>query len=190
MVELHGSHVNTLPCHICGIFLKTQTSLDNHVKRHNSKPTDPHLCIDCGKTCKTKFDMLKHVERMHSDTKYNCKQCDSEFSAKISLISHMRRRHGKPREKLESCTQCQKTFYTLRNLKKHISDVHDKIKAFRCEECQFKCARMDNLNLHRRKSHNKENLTKAMLISMVENDEHPFYTKTDREMIKLALPSY
>ena len=189
-VRLHGSHVNTLPCHICGMFLKSQPSLVYHVKRHHSSKPDPHLCGDCGKTFKTKADMLNHVERMHSDTKYSCKECSAEYRAKASLKAHIRRRHGKPREKPETCSQCEKSFYTLRDLKKHISDVHDKIKAFRCEECQFMCARMDNLNLHSRKSHNKQKLTKDMLISMVEKEEHPFYNKTDLEMLKLAVPNY
>ena len=143
MVELHGAHVNTLPCHICGIFLKNQPSLDYHVKRHHNSKTI--LCVDCGRTFKSKSDMITHVERMHSDTKYICPmpECGSEFRAKISMRAHIRRRHGKPREKGEICSQCQKAFYTLSNLKKHISDVHDKLKAFFCEECQFKCARLD-----------------------------------------------
>ena len=189
MVALHGSHVNTLPCHICGIFLKTQQSLDHHLKRHHiSKPG--FVCSDCGKTFTSKTDMVSHFERIHSDTKYSCKECGSEFRAKMTLKAHIRRSHGKPREKPETCTQCQKNFYTLANLKKHISDVHDKIKAFHCEECQFQCARMDNLNLHRRKSHNKQNITKTMLISMVENDQHPFYTAADLEMIKLSASGY
>ena len=191
-VREHDSHVNTWPCHICGKFFPTQVYLENHIKNIHETSKPAVLCGDCGRTFKNKSDMISHVERIHSseDKRYNCKECGAEFGARKSLMAHIRRKHVKPREKTEPCSQCQKTFYTLSQLKKHISDVHDKIKAFHCEECQFQCARMDNLNLHRRKSHNKGNITKSMLISMVENDQHPFYTKSDLPMINIAQANY
>ena len=191
MVAIHNSHINTVPCHICGKFFKEQFNLEIHIKNIHERSKAAVLCGVCGKTFKCNADMLSHMESFHSEEKnYKCKDCEAEFKTKKSLMRHIRKLHLKLREKTETCSQCQKTFYTLPQLKKHISDVHDKIKAFHCEECQFQCARMDNLNLHRRKSHNKKNLTKTMLISMVENDEHPFYTKNDLPMINLAQAGY
>ena len=189
MTKQHGSHVNTIPCHICGKLFKTELGLQKHLKLHEVNKQQI-LCGDCGMTFGTKSDMREHVERVHSDKKYICNDCGKELTGKTGWMRHIRTIHVRPREKNEICSQCQKTFYSLTNLRKHISDVHDKIKAFYCEVCPFKCARMDNLNLHRRKSHNKQNITKTMLISMVENDEHPFYTKNDLPMLKLAVPGY
>ena len=95
------------------------------------------------------------------------------------------------KERREKCPQCEKSFYEERQLRKHISDVHLKLKPFYCEGCQFQCARLDNLNLHRRKSHNRQDkMTKALLLSMAENDEHPFYTRDDLEMIRAAQGHY
>ena len=68
-------------------------------------------------------------------------------------------------------------------LKKHISNVHEKLKPFYCEVCVFRCSRLSNLNVHR-KTHSKTRISKAMLISMVESDEHPFYTKDDLLMLR------
>ena len=46
-------------------------------------------------------------------------------------------------------------------------------------------------HLYRRKSHNRQDkMTKALLLSMVENDEHPFYTRDDLEMIRAAQGHY
>ena len=47
----------------------------------------------------------------------------------------------------------------------------------------FRCSRLSNLNVHR-KSHSKAKITKPMLINMVMNGEHPFYTREDIPMIE------
>merc|ERR1711963_400792 len=128
---------------------KNEYNLKTHHLKFHEENKEKILCGDCGMTFRTKNEMQNHVESVHSDTKYTCNQCGREFKSKRNWMKHIRERHLQPREKTEICSQCQKTFYKLANLKKHISDVHDKIKAFYCEVCPFKCARLDNLNLHR-----------------------------------------
>jgi uncharacterized Zn-finger protein len=78
------------------------------------------------------------------------------------------------------CDQCDKRFADAKHLREHIIAVHDKLKPFACEMCDFKCARTDNLNVHRRKNHGI--LTK---VSRAEHDEwvqmgqHPFMSKKE-----------
>ena len=128
--------------------------------------------------------MMRHVERVHTDQNqtFNCKECGKKLKNQYSLLRHAKTYHS-GREPIK-CSHCDKSFFEERMLQKHFSDVHDKRKPFYCDICQFQCARLSNLNLHRAKSHNRQDkLTKLMLISMVENDQHPFYTRDDLPMI-------
>jgi len=70
------------------------------------------------------------------------------------------------------------------DLRKHISQVHDKLKPFYCENCQFRSGTVSNLNIHRMKSHQSPKLSKKNLIEMVENGQHPRYTISDLPMIR------
>ena len=183
MAERHDSHLNTMACHLCGKFLKNQLLLESHIKTvHEKINSSSALCGDCGKTFKSKHILRRHVDRVHSEQTLNCKECGKKLKNGDSLLKHVRLYHS-GREPIK-CDKCDKSFYEERTLQKHVSDVHDKLKPFYCDICQFQCARLSNLNLHRRKSHNvQDKLTKLLLISMVENDQHPFYTRDDLPMI-------
>ena len=171
----HGFNLTALFCHLCGKSFKDKYTLKNHITAvHEKSPSAKALCVDCGKTFSSKHALQVHHERFHSDLSFKCPKCDTEKKNTASLRRHMRNHHTSL-ERVK-CTQCDKSFRQKIKLRKHISDVHDRLKPFYCEECQFQCARLDNLNLHRRKSHNRlDKKNKALLISMVENDQHPFY---------------
>ena len=62
--------------------------------------------------------------------------------------------------------------------------VHDKLKPFYCENCQFRSGTVSNLNIHRAKSHQSPKLSKKNLIEMVETGQHPHYTISDLPMIR------
>ena len=86
--------------------------------------------------------------------------------------------------KQHKCDRCEKSFMRPVDLRKHISQVHDKLKPFYCENCQFKSGTVSNLNIHRMKSHQSPKLSKKNLIEMVENGQHPHYTISDLPMIR------
>ena len=133
------------------------------------------------------YALQQHQQSIHSDLSFKCTECNAEKKNTHSLRRHIRSRHSDRKK----CPQCEKSFSQEIQLRKHISDVHDKLKPFYCEGCPFKCARLDNLNLHRRKSHNRlDKMTKALLLSIVKNDQHPFYTREDLEMFKAAQGHY
>ena len=181
MVKMHSSHVNTFPCELCGSFLKTQENLEIHHRLVHSVSDSSHLCGECGKVYKHSSQLRMHVLRYHSGEVFSCGQCEMTFISRMHLKRHITIRHT---EKSFQCDQCDRTFHRPIALKTHIASVHDKLKPFYCELCDFKCARLSNLHLHRKKTHNLVQYSKEMLIKMVENDEHPKYTRADLAMLK------
>ena len=182
MVEVHSTHINALPCDVCGKCFKSRGTLENHRKKVHENSHEEHLCVECGKIFNSKRNLVLHFERHHSNKEFVCHDCEAIFRSRKDLREHIKRRHT-VREKTEKCTRCDKDFYSTVALKKHISNVHEKVKPFYCEVCVFRCSRLSNLNVHR-KTHNKDRISKAMLISMVENEEHPFYSKDDLPMLR------
>ena len=166
----HNVGIDNLPCHTCGKLFQRQLLLDVHIK--NVHEDHNLLCGDCGRLFKNKQYLRNHIERIHtSHLDVFCPECGNKFRYKTDLKKHIRRVHS-IREK--KCEICDKKFTYNSSLIKHVQSVHEKLKPFHCEVCEFRSARIDNLNLHRRKSHNKDKITKRNLISLVESGEHPF----------------
>ena len=53
-------------------------------------------------------------------------------------------------EMLYTCETCQKTFTHMRNLKRHVKDVHGE-KKFVCEQCGESFTRKVNLERHQKR---------------------------------------
>ena len=86
------------------------------------------------------------------------------------------------------CDSCGKRFVNKNKLGQHVQAIHDKLKPYLCELCPFECAKVTNLNIHRKKSHGvQEILNKSKLIAQVKNGEHPYY---DEEKFQLLLTAH
>ena len=181
MAQVHGSHIDTFPCEVCGSFFTSKVGLSNHLKRVHTQTERSHLCVECGKVYSDLALLKLHSNRVHSGEVFTCVKCDTSFNSKRCLRRHIVSKHT---DRTLQCDQCDRSFHDMYGLRKHITSVHDKLKPFFCEVCDFKCARLTNLHLHRRKSHNKAKYSKEMLINMVENGEHPKYTIADLAMLK------
>jgi len=182
MVAVHDTHLNTVNCEKCGSIFKNEDSLREHIKRIHESPSE-FLCGECGKISRSKCDLKMHINIMHQIEKVDCKECGRSFACKFYLVRHIKKVHS-IRKKTEKCNQCEMEFYNMNSLKSHIFGVHEKLKPWYCEFCDFKCSRLGNLNLHRRKSHNQPSIiTRKTIIQMVENEQHLFYTKDDLSMI-------
>ena len=51
---------------------------------------------------------------------------------------------------VESCDQCEKTFKDGWMLRRHRESVHEKFRAFDCDQCDFKGKRKQHLEDHMR----------------------------------------
>jgi uncharacterized C2H2 Zn-finger protein/very-short-patch-repair endonuclease len=63
--------------------------------------------------------------------------------------------YQRSRELVYSCQQCDYVSKRLGDLKKHVKQVHDKIKDFRCPQCDYKTSRSGNLKQHIKDVHSK-----------------------------------
>ena len=68
--------------------------------------------------------ILRHIELIHQ-----CRECGDCFS---NLKIHIDDIHGQNSIK-HQCQSCEKTFYDLENLQKHLKNGHEKIS--KCELC-------------------------------------------------------
>lgn len=106
-------------CNICGLILKSNKNLNEHIQAiHEAPNTRDYKCDECGKEYKTLRVLSKHKRYTHS--KY---------------------------EKI-SCEKCGKLFTNLKTLSTHIKLVHDKVKPFKCEFCDSTFGRNDYLKSH------------------------------------------
>ena len=172
MREIHENVLaeNMQTCPTCG---KSYKNLDTHMKTHEIETS---LCVECGKTFKNKVRLKTHISLCHKQNPVACSVCQTVFQSKRKLMRHIKIRHLNIRS--YQCEYCSKAFPEKSKLTKHVMAVHDKIKPYVCEICGFKCARVDNLNLHRRKAHSEQKyLSREMLRMLVENEEHPFCDK-------------
>ena len=192
-LERHMSHYhqqgNLVSCDQCGKGYKDQARLTNHINRKHAGPYQfkrEHLCVECGKVLSSKVNLDNHIYRFHSDNAIKCQECEREFRHPYDLVRHIGQVHT-AKEKTERCTQCDKMFYNSKALQLHVRSIHEKLKPWYCEFCPFKCSRLSNLNDHRRKSHNKMNLSRMTLLDLVEHDQHPSYNKDDLPMLQTLI---
>ena len=172
-------------CHECGKTFPNTVSLNGHrMEFHNMpKPTKPkptkseskegHLCVECNKTFIKKDSFTQHIETVHCEgSEVKCSECDKSFKSFFHLKIHVRRNHKNPDH---VCNQCGKAFKVKLQLTKHVKVVHDKVRAYGCEKCQYKGSSIFNFNLHRKKMHQMfEPLTRIMLRDMIMKGDHPF----------------
>ena len=184
MADNHNFHINTYPCSLCGQLLKSESTLYTHMQ-HIHDTNETKLCSICGKSFRNKAGLNKHIERVHSNLEFPCVLCGKVFGCKSDMRTHFNRLHS-GKEKQHKCQKCEKAFFLPKDLRKHISQIHDKLKPFFCEVCQFRTATISNLNIHRKKSHERPSISKKALVELVETGQHPYYTLSDIPMIRIG----
>ena len=188
MRNIHNSQTNKLACDQCDKLLKTERSLRVHKKQFHTVHSARFLCVECGAVMKSKAGLKDHIERFHSGQKFLCVECGRNFKMRKDLGRHIANVHTE-RERKFPCAQCDKSFYNFVDLKNHVALLHDKSQAkpWHCEVCPFKASRLGNLNQHRRKVHSEGNISRRRLIEMVQNDQHPFYTRDQLHLVQQGI---
>ena len=133
-------------CETCHKVFQTENLLENHKVVHDEMNKD-HLkiqhihdghkdfnCESCGKSFSSKYYLEIHYRTIHKGHKdeninsnYICYYCDISFQNENNLTEHGLEKHV--------CDICCKKFKQTSHLRRHIKDVHEKIKDFMCDYC-------------------------------------------------------
>ncbi|KAL1451800.1 hypothetical protein WDU94_006144 [Cyamophila willieti] len=112
----------------------------------------------CTYVCSTRSQLgshLKHHARVHK--RHACESCDAVYRTRAMLLQHVTREHKKKRKQkqegdrwytMKQCLLCLRTYSDIKCLKKHIREVHKRLKPFQCAVCGFSTGRKASLQLH------------------------------------------
>ena len=92
----------------------------------------------------------KNVE--FSETQQDNEWLNNKFNENIVGEHHFVK--DKHKTYSHKCNQCDYVSIKMFNLIRQIKDVHDKIKDYKCEMCEYAASRKDTLKLHRMSVHN------------------------------------
>lgn len=167
---------NTVQCEKCQKVLKNKESLRTHTRDvHGTKRC---CTIEgCNFKCSTARQLRDHVQRVHlGRMKYRCKfpGCEIQSNSKVHLGHHMAKHYDdrpfhckmdgctsafvrlsdlKHHERYHlpptfSCSICDKKFHQKSQAKTHEKQVHEKIRPYKCDECDASFSQPKHLENH------------------------------------------
>jgi len=178
------SQTKTFLCETCHRAFRRKDHLKNHEKVHDpGKQVYTCSYNNCGRTYNSVSSFRKH-QAMHSaeEGQLDCKICKMVLQSQDELMNHLKVHAGSRTikgsvDKKFVCNQCEKKFFTRKDLKRH-SVVHTGNREFSCPHCTQRFGRKDHMTRHAKKTHASfyEN-SRTRLISTPVPD-HP----TDQEL--------
>jgi hypothetical protein len=162
----HRRSPHTHKCKLCPTYKFTPISLQWHKKKgHCEKNSSSYKCEQCDFTCRSDFNLNKHVTKMHG---IKCKHCEHISFRKTDLNRHMYKNHnevftcaicgyiGKSEASLKNhlsmghthrCKLCPKLKFNLTTLSIHMLEAHAN-QLLKCDLCRFKTRDEDRWNKH------------------------------------------
>lgn len=131
-------------------FEKSSGSARNRAAKKISKGSRPELiCKICFQTFAAPRNLRHHIEGVHMKIRgFSCDLCSKSFTRKATLQKHMVIHIGHSHRQVQ-CQICNK-FLTSRDiLRRHINDVHAKVKNFSCDLCPYKCFEKTKMRRHK-----------------------------------------
>ncbi|XP_022920215.1 zinc finger protein draculin-like isoform X14 [Onthophagus taurus] len=132
-------------CMICSKILGSKSSLQDHLRTHQS--IKRYMCEICGKGV-TSLESLKIHERGHRGEKpFACKHCPKKFVSNALLRPHERIHTN---EKPYVCQTCNKAFNQYGSYKIH-TRIHTGERPYGCHLCEKRFPSRTALNTHLKK---------------------------------------
>ncbi|XP_025726956.1 zinc finger protein ZFAT isoform X1 [Callorhinus ursinus] len=117
--RLGPTQLKIFTCEYCNKVFKFKHSLQAHLRIHTNEK--PYKCPQCSYASAIKANLNVHL-RKHTGEKFACDYCSFTCLSKGHLKVHIERVHKKIKQ---HCRFCKKKYSDVKNLIKHIRDVHD-----------------------------------------------------------------
>ncbi|MGH0166551.1 UNVERIFIED_CONTAM: hypothetical protein FKN15_061270 [Acipenser sinensis] len=151
------------PCKKCPRVFNNRWYLEKHMNVTHSRM---QICERCGKRFLLESELLLH-HQTDCEKNIQCVTCGKAFKKLWSLHEHNKIVHGYAEKKF-SCEICEKKFYTMAHVRKHMV-AHTKDMPFTCETCGKSFKRSMSLKVHSLQ-HSGEKPFKCENRSSGEND--------------------
>ncbi|XP_068631928.1 zinc finger protein 32-like [Battus philenor] len=156
-------------CDICGKTAKSKGNLLVHMAIHEN--IFPFKCDACSYQGRT-MDLLKVHKRSHLiDKPYKCTQCPKATTTTSNLAKHMRHVHSTNRP--YKCSYCEKAFSYQHDMKRHVKDIHLRQGTVECDVCFKKFNTKKILQGHRWKIHKIKGGRHGRLPSYLQCEKQP-----------------
>lgn len=137
-----------LRCEYCDDVLRGNASYKAHVNVKHLRES-VYVCKEPG--CDEKFiNRISYIQHkaQHAGISYPCTECHRIFYTKAKINQHMKQ-HTRP----EKCEQCGLSFATPSSLSTHIRKDHEMEKNCKCQYCNKLFFGISRLNRHLIESH-------------------------------------
>uniref|UniRef100_A0A8C8TKT8 Zinc finger protein ZFAT n=1 Tax=Peromyscus maniculatus bairdii TaxID=230844 RepID=A0A8C8TKT8_PERMB len=118
-IPLGPTQLKIFTCEYCNKVFKFKHSLQAHLRIHTNEK--PYKCSQCSYASAIKANLNVHL-RKHTGEKFACDYCSFTCLSKGHLKVHIERVHKKIKQ---HCRFCKKKYSDVKNLIKHIRDMHD-----------------------------------------------------------------
>ncbi|GBP84379.1 Transcriptional repressor CTCF [Eumeta japonica] len=144
----HQEGRKELHCPECNMLFAYVEPLHTHLWKSHSIDMELPTCEICGYKTYKRYRLKNIHMKKHEETKnHKCEICSQSFKTTNQLAKHKQiHKDGT----VAQCLSCQLQFPSARRLRHHMITAHDKLRPFKCTQCDYTATRKVELTLHMR----------------------------------------